>query len=105
MLKFNLRLYGHQASRLRIWSKNKTSSSSEIDFSVRNHIGCILLNRPKQLNVLTKYMLKSIDAQLDKWEHDPIIKAVVIKGAGEKAFCAGGDPKTMSGLLKNGTFI
>lgn len=54
-------------------------------------IGLITLNRPQALNALTQEMCQLIKTNLHAWEIDPAIKAVVIKGTGEKAFCAGGD--------------
>ncbi len=54
-------------------------------------IGVITLNRPKALNALTQTMCIAIYEALRDWQNDPAIKAVVVKGEGEKAFCAGGD--------------
>ena len=57
----------------------------------RGAIGHILLNRPQALNALTLNMVRAISAALDEWEGDTAIKAIVVEGAGERAFCAGGD--------------
>lgn len=57
----------------------------------RGSAGMILLNRPKALNALTHPMVRAMAAALDAWEADPAVTCVVVKGAGEKAFCAGGD--------------
>lgn len=54
-------------------------------------IGHLHLNRPKALNACTQSICKTIHAQLNKWQQDDNIKAVVITGEGNKAFCAGGD--------------
>lgn len=54
-------------------------------------IGLITLNRPKSLNALTLEMCKKIDEHLEQWGSDENIKAVIIQGAGDRAFCAGGD--------------
>jgi enoyl-CoA hydratase/carnithine racemase len=54
-------------------------------------VGVITLNRPDSLNALNFNMCVAIDQQLRVWEQAPNIKAVVIRGAGERAFCAGGD--------------
>ncbi|MEX0644091.1 MAG: enoyl-CoA hydratase/isomerase family protein [Parvularculaceae bacterium] len=53
--------------------------------------GVITLNRPEALNALTWGMVEAMRAQLIKWERDLKVQAVLIKGAGDKAFCAGGD--------------
>ena len=63
----------------------------EILFEVRNHIGFLTLNRPAVLNALSYSMIRCLTALLQKWARDDSIYAVMIKGAGGKAFCAGGD--------------
>lgn len=67
------------------------SDAAEILFERRGAIGLVTLNRPKALNALTLGMIRLFDPQLRAWNADPEVKAVVIQGAGEKAFCAGGD--------------
>ena len=54
-------------------------------------IGRILLNRPKALNALDLAMIRACTTALETWRDDPHVHAVVIEGAGERAFCAGGD--------------
>ena len=58
---------------------------------VRNGIGHLTLNRPSGLNALDLPMVRLLSRHLWAWEQDPSIVAVVIRGAGGKAFCAGGD--------------
>ena len=65
--------------------------TDEVLFQVENGVGVITLNRPERLNALTYNMIKSISNHLIDWEQDNDIKSVIIEGAGEKAFCAGGD--------------
>jgi enoyl-CoA hydratase len=64
---------------------------SDVTFEQRGAIGLITLNRPQALNALTHAMCKAIHPQLTSWAADEAITAVVIQGAGDKAFCAGGD--------------
>jgi enoyl-CoA hydratase/carnithine racemase len=70
-------------------------SSTEIEPSilatVRNRIGHLTLNRPQSLNALTLTMVRLLQQHLHAWEQDPDVVAVVLRAAGEKAFCAGGD--------------
>ena len=54
-------------------------------------IGHILLNRPAALNALTLPMIQAMATALDAWRDDPAVHAVVVQGAGGRAFCAGGD--------------
>ena len=67
------------------------TTSNEIVFSVEGKSGVVTLNRERALNALTVGMVRSLDAQLRAWETDNRVKRIVIEGAGEKAFCAGGD--------------
>jgi len=59
--------------------------------SRQGRVGHLLLDRPKALNALDLGMIRSIAAALDAWRDDPGVHAVVIQGAGGRAFCAGGD--------------
>ncbi|MBD1583200.1 enoyl-CoA hydratase/isomerase family protein [Pseudoalteromonas sp. S16_S37] len=49
------------------------------------------LNVPKSLNALNLDMIRLLTPQLDAWAKDDRVAMVVLKGEGEKAFCAGGD--------------
>lgn len=68
---------------------------AEILFEEKGGVGIVTLNRPKALNALTLGMIRAMDPKLQQWAQDDTIKAVVIKGAGEKAFCAGGDVRAV----------
>ena len=65
-------------------------------FSVQNGIAVIQLNRPQALNALTHDMCIPLEKHLRSWAGDSAVKAVIIKGAGEKAFCAGGDIRKLA---------
>jgi len=54
-------------------------------------IGIATLNMPRTLNGLSLEMTRLLDAQLRQWAGDDSIACVVLRGAGDKAFCAGGD--------------
>lgn len=54
-------------------------------------IGMATLNAPRTLNGLSLEMTRLLEAQLVAWAEDASIACVVLRGAGEKAFCAGGD--------------
>src|SRR4029077_10963955 len=66
-------------------------SEPEILFEVKDGLGVITLNRPKALNALTYGMILEMERVIPGWERDPAVKAVVVRGAGDRAFCAGGD--------------
>ena len=65
--------------------------SEEIILKFENSVAIITLNRPERLNALTYNIVQEMNNFLDKCENDSDIKCVIIEGAGEKAFCAGGD--------------
>jgi enoyl-CoA hydratase len=71
------------------------SGQQDILFERRGAVGLITLNRPRVLNALTLDMFKATQVQLDAWATDPAVHAVIIEGAGEKAFCAGGDIRAL----------
>jgi enoyl-CoA hydratase len=80
----------------------EAAAEPEILCDVRGHAGVITLNRPRALNALTLGMVRGLAKALDAWEHDPAIRHVVVMGAGEKAFCAGGDIRHLYELGKAG---
>jgi enoyl-CoA hydratase/carnithine racemase len=58
-------------------------------------LGIATLNAEKSLNALTLEMIRLLDAQLKRWSVDESIACVVLLGAGGKAFCAGGDVRSL----------
>ena len=71
------------------------SGAPEILFELRGGVGFVLLNRPNALNALGLSLIEAFDARLEAWATDPTVKAVVVRGAGERAFCAGGDGRSI----------
>lgn len=74
-------------------------SSKHIKFSKKNGVGVITLNKPDRLNAIDPAMRDELGVRLKKAADDDSVKVVVLTGAG-RAFCAGGDMKTMGGRLK-----
>jgi enoyl-CoA hydratase len=74
----------------------------DIICETRGSAGFVLLNRPKALNALNLAMVREFARALDAWERDPAVTRIVVTGAGEKAFCAGGDIRTLHDLGKAG---
>jgi enoyl-CoA hydratase/carnithine racemase len=85
-------------------SAESTASSldAHVQSEVRNHIGHLTLNRPSGLNALTLDMVRSLQGQLNAWAADAQVHAVVLRGAGAKGFCAGGDIRSLYESYKNG---
>lgn len=71
--------------------------SSEVEFSVENHIAHVRLNRPARLNAITPAMDRSLRDIWARVESDPDIWVAVLTAAGEKAFCAGADVMSEAG--------
>jgi enoyl-CoA hydratase len=65
----------------------------------------ITLNRPKALNALTLDMAVRMTALLRQWAADPQVGAVLLDGAGERAFCAGGDIRALYDGAKTGSLL
>jgi len=62
-----------------------------INFKIENGIAFIELNRPKQYNALNQEMAEDLFKVSLECDENPNIRSVLLTGAGEKAFCAGGD--------------
>ena len=60
-------------------------------FDKEEHTGYITLNRPEALNVYNIRMRDELYEVLGAVRDDPDIQVLIVKGAGEKAFCAGAD--------------
>jgi enoyl-CoA hydratase len=65
-------------------------------FEKRGALGLVTLNRPKALNALTHGMCIGMLKTLEEWAGVADIQAVAIRGAGPRAFCAGGDIRSMA---------
>ncbi len=65
-------------------------------------LGRITLNRPKALNALDQAMIEAMTSALLEWRDDPGVQAVLVDGAGEKGFCAGGDIRMLAESGKAG---
>src|SRR6266849_5430067 len=61
-------------------------------------VAVITLNRPDKLNALSFPLVRALDEALTQYEADDDIKAVILTGAGERAFSAGADIHEMAGL-------
>ena len=75
------------------------SDGDDIRLARRGGLVVVTLNRPRALNALTMPMCRAIDGGLRAWRADPSVHAVLIKGMGERAFCAGGDIRSLYGVL------
>ena len=58
-------------------------------------LGVITLDAPKSLHALTLDMIRAIDGALVRWAADAAIACVVLQSSTDKAFCAGGDVRSL----------
>lgn len=75
-------------------SKDPTERQ-EIRFRRRGPLAEIILTREKALNALSLDMIQQSDDYLRAWAQNPAVQVVAVYGAGEKAFCAGGDVRAV----------
>ncbi len=72
-----------------------TAAGGELLADLAEGVATVTLNRPAALNALTMGMIEGLAAWLDAWERDDRVRVVLLRGAGEKAFCAGGDIRAL----------
>jgi len=72
---------------------------------VRGPIALLTFNRPEKLNALSYSLIDRFMEILDRIEDDPTVQAVIMTGAGEKAFSAGADIHEFSESVKEGPDI
>jgi enoyl-CoA hydratase len=74
----------------------------EIHFARHNGVLTISLDRPRALNALSLAMIQGMDAALVEAAADPAVACVLIEGRGGRAFCAGGDIRSVGQALRAG---
>jgi enoyl-CoA hydratase len=71
------------------------SGADEILLGREGGLATLTINRPQALNALTLDNYRRFAPALRAWAADPSVHAVVVRGAGERAFCAGGDVRAV----------
>jgi len=61
-----------------------------------------VVNRPRALNAINLPVVDRLHELVTAWDASPHVHGIMLKGAGERAFCAGGDVKTVAGLAQQG---
>ncbi len=69
--------------------------TSFVESTVEGGVGQILLNRPKALNALDTPMIRDLYEVLVRWQDDDAVHTVMVRSASDKAFCAGGDIRSV----------
>jgi enoyl-CoA hydratase/carnithine racemase len=79
--------------------------SDAVLLDVKDGIALITLNRPRQLNALNYDLIDRLMAALDTIEIEAGIGAVILTGAGERAFSAGADIHEFSETVRRGADV
>ncbi|MCC8397168.1 enoyl-CoA hydratase/isomerase family protein [Paraburkholderia sp. MMS20-SJTR3] len=79
-------------------ARGKPEAEREILFRVVNRVAIITLNRPAALNALSHAMVRELAMLVEHCRADSGIVALVLRGAGDKGFCAGGDVREVHRL-------
>jgi enoyl-CoA hydratase/carnithine racemase len=67
------------------------SESREVGVETRDSVLWITINRPEKRNAINEGVIRQIQEAIEKAPLDPALRAIVLTGAGDKAFCAGAD--------------
>jgi enoyl-CoA hydratase len=70
-----------------------TNTYEQIELSVESNIATIKLNRPERFNALGNRILEELGRALDEIEVSEDVRAVILTGTGDRAFCSGVDLK------------
>lgn len=74
----------------------------DVLFDSQYGLRTVELNRPKKLNSLNASMVRKIVPRLQEWERSDMANVIVMKGAGPKALCAGGDVAALAQVNQSG---
>lgn len=81
---------------------SENGSEGDVLVAIKGSVGHLTLNRPNVINSLTLDMVRTIDAALTEWESNDQIMTVLLDGAGERGFCAGGDIRSLYDAARTG---
>ena len=70
-----------------------TTDSDVLLVEVADYVAMLTLNRPAVLNAIDRYLAEALARTMPVLDRDPAVRAVVVTGAGDRAFCAGADLK------------
>ena len=87
---------------LEIFKQQPNDEPEDVLFNSLYGLRSVELNRPKKLNALNGSMIRKIGPRLLEWSKSDMANLIVMKGAGPKAFCAGGDVAEIANWNKEG---
>jgi len=71
-------------------------SFNTLELEVRERVGVLTIDRPHRMNTISAELLDELGQAIDVLENDDEVRAILLKGAGEKAFSAGADVQSMT---------
>lgn len=74
----------------------------EVLFEIRSHVGYVTINREERRNALSYEVTARLIQLFGECNRDPDVRAIVITGVGNRAFCAGADLKEMDETARRG---
>jgi 3-hydroxyisobutyryl-CoA hydrolase len=84
-------------------SSSNTAETDQVLIEHSSVVRTLILNRPKQLNALSHYMVSRLLELFIAYEKDQNVKLIIVKGIG-RAFCAGGDVAAVVRDVKDGNW-
>src|SRR6185437_14295485 len=84
--------------RVRADRRNRGDAMAEVEvrYEVKAQRAWLTIDRPTVRNALGSETIHQLLAALERADADPDVRAIVLTGAGEKVFCAGGDLSSMA---------
>jgi enoyl-CoA hydratase/carnithine racemase len=78
---------------------------SLVEVEVADRVATVTLNRPEALNAISTELATALAEAVEPLATDPRVRAVVLTGAGERAFCVGADLKQRAAFDDHGWFV
>lgn len=72
-----------------------------IDIDQRGYVQVWTMNRPERMNSLSRAAVRAIGKLARDAQRNPSVRAIVLTGAGDRAFCTGADLKERAGMNEN----
>jgi enoyl-CoA hydratase len=82
------------------------TSTNQVLAHVDGFVGWLTMNRPERHNALSNELLDGLSRLLTRWETDPTIRVVILRGAGDRSFVSGADiAELVSGAPANSAMV
>ncbi|MUV61457.1 3-hydroxyacyl-CoA dehydrogenase/enoyl-CoA hydratase family protein, partial [Halobacterium sp. CBA1126] len=80
-----------------VTDENETTTYENLAVTVEDNVGHVELDRPHRMNTISEDLLDELARAVDELDADDEVRAILLTGAGEKAFSAGADVTSMAG--------